>query len=217
MSDWSSALRHALRSLAHQPTFTLIALATLALGIGANTAIFSVIKTVVLNPLPYPAPERIVVLWEVSPEGNQDRVSIPTFEDWRTDLRVRWRSGRVSPRGLLVLGPRRPAQRASSPRHAGAVRGSPGPGRAWADLHARRCGRRRRAGRRGEPWVLVAGTRRGRRGDRAPHPSRCTTFDGDRRDAAGFRVSDQPPTSRYGRRSSSIPRTCTAARVELDR
>jgi hypothetical protein len=87
MPDWSSDLRHALRSLAHQPTFTLIALATLALGIGANTAIFSVIKTVVLNPLPYPNPERIVVLWEVSPEGNQDRVSIPTFEDWRTDTR----------------------------------------------------------------------------------------------------------------------------------
>jgi putative ABC transport system permease protein len=87
MSDWSSALRHALRSLAHQPTFTLIALATLALGIGANTAIVSVIKTVVLNPLPYPEPDRIVVLWEVSPEGNQDRVSVPTFEDWRAEVR----------------------------------------------------------------------------------------------------------------------------------
>lgn len=87
MSDWSSAFTHALRSLRRQPTFTLIALATLALGIGANTAIFSVIKTVVLNPLPYPGPERIVVVWEVSPEGNQDRVSIPTFEDWRTETR----------------------------------------------------------------------------------------------------------------------------------
>ena len=87
MSDWSSAFTHAFRSLRRQPTFTLIALATLALGIGANTAIFSVIKTVVLNPLPYPAPERIMVLWEVSPEGNQDRVSIPTFEDWRTEAR----------------------------------------------------------------------------------------------------------------------------------
>ncbi len=87
MSDWSSAFTHALRSLRRQPTFTLIALATLALGIGANTAIFSVIKTVVLNPLPYPDPERIVVVWEVSPDGNQDRVSIPTFEDWRTEAR----------------------------------------------------------------------------------------------------------------------------------
>jgi putative ABC transport system permease protein len=87
MSDWSSALRHACRGLRRQPTFTLIALATLALGIGANTAIVSVIKTVVLNPLPYPEPDRIVVLWELSPEGNQDRVSVPTFEDWRTEMR----------------------------------------------------------------------------------------------------------------------------------
>lgn len=85
MSDWASALSHAFRTLRRQPTFTLIALATLALGIGANTAIFSIIKTVVLNPLPYPDPERIVVLWEVSPEGNQDRVSVPTFEDWRAE------------------------------------------------------------------------------------------------------------------------------------
>jgi putative ABC transport system permease protein len=87
MSDWSSAFTHAFRTLRRQPTFTLVALATLALGIGANTAIFSVIKTVMLNPLPYPDPERIVVVWEVSPEGNQDRVSIPTFEDWRTEAR----------------------------------------------------------------------------------------------------------------------------------
>ena len=87
MSDWSSAFSHALRSLLRQPTFTLIALATLTLGIGANTAIFSVIKTVVLNPLPYAAPERIVVLWEVSPQGNEDRVSVPTFEDWKKEAR----------------------------------------------------------------------------------------------------------------------------------
>jgi hypothetical protein len=54
---------------------------TLALGIGANTAIFSVIKTVVLNPLPYQDPEKIAILWEVNPDGNQGPVSVPTFED----------------------------------------------------------------------------------------------------------------------------------------
>jgi putative ABC transport system permease protein len=83
-----SSLAYAVRTLRRQPTFTLIALVTLALGIGANTAIFSVIKTVVLNPLPYPDPERIAVLWEVSPEGNQDRVSVPTFEDWQKEARA---------------------------------------------------------------------------------------------------------------------------------
>jgi putative ABC transport system permease protein len=66
----------------------LVAVLTLAVGIGANTAIFSAIKTVVLNPLPYEDPQRIAVLWEVSPEGNQDRVSIPTFQDWRRELRA---------------------------------------------------------------------------------------------------------------------------------
>ena len=88
MSDWMSALTYALRTLRRQPTFVAVALLTLALGIGANTAIFSVIKTVVLNPLPYDAPERIAVVWEVNPEGNQDRVSIPTFEDWKKEIRA---------------------------------------------------------------------------------------------------------------------------------
>jgi putative ABC transport system permease protein len=86
MSDWTSALTYAFRTLRRQPTFVAVALLTLALGIGANTAIFSVIKTVVLNPLPYDAPERIAVLWEVNPEGNQDRVSSPTFEDWKSEV-----------------------------------------------------------------------------------------------------------------------------------
>jgi len=87
VNHWISAFKYALRTLRLQPTFVLISLLTLALGIGANTAIFSVIKTVVLNPLPYEEPERIAVLWEVTPEGNQDRVSVPTFEDWKADAR----------------------------------------------------------------------------------------------------------------------------------
>jgi len=81
MSDWTSAFTYAFRTLRRQPTFVLVSVLTLALGIGANTAIFSVIKTVVLNPLPYEDPEKIAVLWEVNPEGNQGPVSIPTFED----------------------------------------------------------------------------------------------------------------------------------------
>ena len=64
-----------------------MALLTLALGIGATTAIFSVIKAVVLNPLPYDAPERIAVLWEVNPEGSWTASSVPTFEDWGREVR----------------------------------------------------------------------------------------------------------------------------------
>lgn len=88
MSDWTSALTYAFRTLRRQPTFVFVAVLTLALGIGANSAIFSVIETVVLNPLPYEASERIAVLWEVNREGNQDRVSVPTFEDWRDGARA---------------------------------------------------------------------------------------------------------------------------------
>jgi hypothetical protein len=65
----------------------LIAVLTLTLGIGANTAIFSVVKTVLLNPLPYDDPEQIVVLWETNPEGGLDQVSIPTFLDWQRETR----------------------------------------------------------------------------------------------------------------------------------
>src|SRR4030095_16873087 len=87
MSDWTSALVYAVRTLRRQPTFALIALLTLTLGIGANTAIFSVIKTVVLNPLPYADPDRIAVVWEVNPDGAQERVSVPTFDDWKAEVK----------------------------------------------------------------------------------------------------------------------------------
>ena len=78
-------LRYASRALRRQPTFTIIAVLTLTLGIGANTAIFSVVKAVVLNPLPYDDPEQIAVVWETNPDGGLDQVSIPTFQDWQRD------------------------------------------------------------------------------------------------------------------------------------
>ena len=82
MRSFLTDLRHAARVLANQPTFSAVAILTLMLGIGANTAIFSVTKAVLLNPLPYDEPEQLVVLWEVSPDGVLDEVSIPTYFDW---------------------------------------------------------------------------------------------------------------------------------------
>ena len=79
-------LRYAVRVLARAPLFTLMAAVTLALGIGANTAIFSVINTVLLKPLPYHQPERLVRF----EEGRQDfrlNISYPNFLDWRARAR----------------------------------------------------------------------------------------------------------------------------------
>jgi putative ABC transport system permease protein len=86
--DWLSDFRYACRALSRQRAFVSVALFTLTLGIGANTAIFSVIKAVLLNPLPYEDPERIVVLWEVNPERTLDQVSVPTYLEWKTEART---------------------------------------------------------------------------------------------------------------------------------
>src|SRR6266850_8161024 len=73
-----------MRSLLRQPTFTAVAVLTLVLGIGTNTAIFSVIKAVLLNQLPYQDPSRLVVVWETNPDGNKDLVAPLTYKDWQT-------------------------------------------------------------------------------------------------------------------------------------
>jgi len=81
-------VRYAVRSLVRQPTFTAVALLTLVLGIGANTAIFSVIKAVLLNQLPYRDPGRLVVLTEQNPDGNPDLVAPLTYVDWKEQSRA---------------------------------------------------------------------------------------------------------------------------------
>lgn len=77
-------LRYGLRNLRRSPGFTAVALATLVLGIGATTAIFTVVHAVLLKPLPYEAPHRIVKVWETNPDGDARVVVSPgNYLDWR--------------------------------------------------------------------------------------------------------------------------------------
>lgn len=77
-------IRFAFRTLRNNPGFTLVVLATLGLGIGINTAIFSVVNGVLLRPLPYTEPDDIMTLWEANPQSYvaQDQVAAATFIDW---------------------------------------------------------------------------------------------------------------------------------------
>jgi putative ABC transport system permease protein len=83
-------LRHGARSLFKRPTFTIVAVITLALGIGANTAIFSVVHAVLLQSLPYPDADRLVMVWETrrSNPAGQNVINMGNFFDWKEQNRV---------------------------------------------------------------------------------------------------------------------------------
>jgi predicted permease len=85
MNGWLQDLRSALRQFIKTPGVTAVVLITIALGVGANTALFSVVNGVLLNPLPYPQPDQLITLHEGKQNFATGSISFPNFRDWRKD------------------------------------------------------------------------------------------------------------------------------------
>ncbi len=90
MNSLLADLRYAARLLARRPALTLIAVATIALGIGASTAIFSVVDAVLLRALPYRDADRLVMVWEAQLERGrlQNQINLANYEDWKAQSRT---------------------------------------------------------------------------------------------------------------------------------
>ena len=102
---------YAVRNLRRKPLFTAVTVLTLALGIGANTAIVSVVHGVLLKPLPYPHPERLMMLWTYNPRQGFDKDvgTYPNFEDWRRESRTFERMAAYSGANVTLTGAGNPA------------------------------------------------------------------------------------------------------------
>src|SRR5215471_17504322 len=88
MDSLLSDVRYAFRQLARAPGFATIAILTLALGIGANTAIFSLVKAVLIRPLPYGDPERLTMLWGKMVKGSTTWLSAPEVRAYAAETRT---------------------------------------------------------------------------------------------------------------------------------
>src|SRR4051794_5770016 len=105
LEGWGQDLKYAWRGLRRQPGLSVLAMLTLALGLGATTAMFSVVYGVLLQPLPYPQPDRLMAVWEVNRSGNRARLADPNFADFRDqnhtfDALAKYQSGVAPVTGL---------------------------------------------------------------------------------------------------------------------
>jgi predicted permease len=104
MSNLFQDIRFGLRSLWRQPGFTIVAVCSLALGIGANTAIFSVVNGVLLNPLPYPQPEQLVTFHQSKPNFDTGAIPYPNFLDLKKDNQTFASMAIVRSTGFSLIG-----------------------------------------------------------------------------------------------------------------
>src|SRR5688500_9472507 len=107
-------LRYGVRMLLSAPRVTVAALLSLALGIGANTAMFTVINAVMLKPLPYAEPDRLVMVWETASDSNRRPVAPANFIDWRREAQsfeslAAWDEVSVNLTGMSPAGAGNPA------------------------------------------------------------------------------------------------------------
>lgn len=104
LSELAQDVRYGIRGLLKAPGFAAVAILTLALGVGANSAIFSFVDGVLLKPLPYPDPDRILLLWEEPPGGGNNVVSAMNFMDWRSQSSAFTAVAAITGRSVTLTG-----------------------------------------------------------------------------------------------------------------
>jgi len=107
-----NAIRQTIRSLRNTPGFSIVVVGTLALGIGATTAIYSVVSHVILRPLPYPDPDRLVNVWTAMPESGIEMLAVAHAEylDYRAESRLIDEAGAFFSRPMILTGADEPAK-----------------------------------------------------------------------------------------------------------
>ena len=118
MGGFFQDFKYAARVLSKNPGVTAIMIFTLALAIGATTAIFSVVYGVLLQPLPYPQPDKIMAVWEINTKNHNMRLADPNFDDFRNQSHSFKAMAKYTAYEVPISGGSQPTSTASTPRWA---------------------------------------------------------------------------------------------------